>query len=646
MSQAPPSERLNLWQPVRIEQAEFSECFLIDASADDINIGRFIAHGHYDVERPPRHRGVRLALRASDGLLQNGLWGYLSLALLDLGVFKRDHDAAVTRVFCHRAVALPGGQRIGLLCSLVPLHEDELPLPEDTFADVANAVAHFDAAMAADAMDEALRKVQDVNFLEGVPLEQRGVYQKAHQFRDARPRPIFNLTPFVAAFPHGLMVKLPSFDPDVVERNCRRAVTQYPDDHHPPPRDGWYEAVVASANPKQRRAMVTWVAHRGAAPYPEVRAAAERRLPRAFQKPRRADPTPPEIDDGISTIAPDNIRRLLFDPAALNWLDDDFKFEFEAPEEVARTAKAQIRQHGFDCIGWYLPHHFYTEDTWGIYIDAPKLDEAACSIAEDLRAGGVRRGRNALAGKLALMLVYRHELFHAKVEAAFTWMELQALQPKFLPYKAKVFNALKGTDDHLEEALANFASWVWASADAVVQQLTGQLGEKDRRLVEKVVRWHLDLSPPGYRRWEEGNCRETWRVLATQMVQGKPKLFSRGIGLPIESLLREALSFDFDEWHDVPCRFVGEGRIASSLFAAPATLNLPSRREVRKVIRRHFGYELVPGAGKGSHEKFRHLDGHIFALPLRDPVSMTVFQSFLSHFKLSKAEYDRLRHRA
>jgi hypothetical protein len=135
----------------------------------------------------------------------------------------------------------------------------------------------------------------------------------------------------------------------------------------------------------------------------------------------------------------------------------------------------------------------------------------------------------------------------------------------------------------------------------VVAQLAGQLSHDERQVVERVVRYHLDLSPPGYRRWSDGHQTATWRKLMTQMAQGSPKLPSPGHGLPIESILRESLPFDYRPWDDVPCRFVGSGRIASAMFVAPATLNLPQRQEVRKVIQRHFEYELIKGAGKGSH---------------------------------------------
>ena len=643
MTQTPTAQRLALWQPIRIEQTTAAHCFAIDVSVDDLDVGLFIAQGHYDVPRPSTHRGTRTALLLDGRLLSRGMHVQLSLALFDLGAFKRDLQASSIRVYCHRAAAIAGSKRIGLLCSLVPLPVDEWPLADDAMAAVKRAAAHYQARLAEHAVETMLHKKPNIKPLVQVPPEQLAKFQKFDMLR-ASPAPTFDIAFLAAAFPPGLVVTLSSTDPDVLERSVQRAILRYLDESNPSPRDGWFDAVIASLNIKQQRALVTWVPHRGLPPYPEVRAAAERRLPRAFSSPRRSDVTPPEIG-GMQATDFGSITPLLFDPSNLDWLkeDQDFSFGFDVPKEVAKAAKDRLRAHGFECTGWYQPHHFYTEDTWGIYIDARRLDEIACSIAEDLRAGGLHRGHKVLAAKLALMLVYQHEHFHAKVEAALTWLELQALTPKFRPYKSKVYDVLRGTDEHLEEALANFASWVWISADAVAQQLTGWLSADDRKLVERVIQYHLDLSPPGYRRWVEGEHREIWRTLATQMAQGMPKRPSLGIGLPIEPMLRETLPFDYIEWQDVPCRFVGRGQLASSLLAAPATLNLPQRQEVRNVIQRHFGYELIQCASKGSHEKFRHADGRMFLLSKRDPLSMTVFDNFLEHFKLSKHEYNQIR---
>lgn len=637
---------LALWQPIRVEQVGAPACFAIDVPADDRDVGLFIAAGYVDVEKAHAHPKADKIAKASALIGAGSLHWLLGDALHAMGAFKAQPAGQALRVYCRQVVVLPSGQRIGLLCSLTPPADGEQPLPADSMAAVQQAVAAHNAAEAKHAMEAARRKAAEDERLAQLPPDQRAALEDLHsKFPSSEPwPPVLDLTPLVADFPPGLLVKVSSADPDVVERTAQRAVQQTPDERNPPPREGWYQAAVATANPKRLTALITWLPHRGLPPYPEVRAAAERRLPRAFLKPRHSGAEPPDIDGALLGSDAGDLPAVPFDPSDLSGLDeDDFGFEFDFPRDVAQATKERLREHGFEAIGWYQPHHAYSEESWGIYLDARKLDELACSIAEDLRANGLHRGRNALAGKLALMLVYRHELFHAKVEAALTWLELQALQPKFLPYQAKVYNALKGTDGHLEEALANWAAWVWISLDGVVQQLAGQRTADERQAIERTVKTHLDLSPPGYRRWAEGRQTETWRVLSTQMAQGRPQLASSGIGLPIEPMLRDSLPFDFNERQDVPCRFFGQGRIAACVLSAPANLNVPKWQEVRRVIQKHFGYELIRGEGKGSHEKFRHSDGRMFPLPRRDPISLTVFKSFLSHFEISKSDYELIR---
>lgn len=638
------TQRLALWQPIRVEQVGAPACFAIEVAADDRDVGPFIAAGHVEVEKTHAHPKADKIAKASALIGAGSLCWLLGGALRAMGAFKAHPAEGELRVYCHQAVALPGAQRIGLLCSLMPAPDGAQPLPADSMAAVQQAVALHQAAGAKHTLEAARRKAAEDQRLAQLPPDQRAALEDLHsKFPSSEPwPPVLDLTPLVADFPPGLLVKVSSADPDLVERTAQRAVQQAPDERHPPPREGWYQASVATANPKRLTAFITWLPHRGLPPYPEVRAAAERRLPRAFLKPRHSGAEPPVIDGALLGSDAGDLPAVPFDPSDLSGLDeDDFGFDF--PRDVAQATKERLRENGFEAIGWYQPHHAYSEDSWGIYLHARKLDELAFSIAEDLRVNGLHRGRNALAAKLALMLVYRHELFHAKVEAALTWLELQALQPKFQPYQAKVYRALKGTDGHLEEALANWAAWVWISLDGVVQQLAGQRTADELQAVERTVKAHLDLSPPGYRRWAEGRQIETWRVLATQMAQGRPKLASPGIGLPIEPILRESLPFDFNERQDVPCRFFGQGRIAASVLSAPANLDKPRWREVRTILQRHFRYELIRGEGKGSYEKFRRSDGKIFILPRRDPASPVVFGSFLQHFGLSKNDCLELR---
>ena len=58
-------------------------------------------------------------------------------------------------------------------------------------------------------------------------------------------------------------------------------------------------------------------------------------------------------------------------------------------------------------------------------------------------------------------VVLRHELFHAKTEAALTWLELGALKKKYLKYKNDVSENARGKEFWREEALANWEAMQW-----------------------------------------------------------------------------------------------------------------------------------------------------------------------------------------
>jgi hypothetical protein len=247
-------------------------------------------------------------------------------------------------------------------------------------------------------------------------------------------------------------------------------------------------------------------------------------------------------------------------------------------------------------------------------------------------------GSHGSAAYLAFGLVYAHELFHARVEAAASWLEINALQPKYLRYQRRVYDALRETPDWLEEALANWSAWEWFKSDAVQAIMKTQT--TNGRGLDWVVESSLDLSPPGYQEWRLGEERLTWNLFATQFSTGRPqRASSLGVGLPIGTIVTGPLPYDFQPT-DIPLRFLGEGLIASLLQSHAATFNVPSRRELEKALK-FLGHDLDVSGGKGGHQKWTGRDRRAFILPTRDPVSPGVFKTFLHHVGIDKATYVR-----
>jgi hypothetical protein len=242
-----------------------------------------------------------------------------------------------------------------------------------------------------------------------------------------------------------------------------------------------------------------------------------------------------------------------------------------------------------------------------------------------------------LAGFISYGLTHAHENFHARVEAALAWMEMNALQGRYHRYNRGVYEALRDTPDWLEEALANWWAWHWFKSDGV-QKLMGRMGG-DVEGAGRVVEAALDLSPPGYSEWRVGASASVWRAFATQLIAGKPRPSPIGASLPAESIIHGPLPYDLRP-EDIPVRFVGEGQIATRLQSHPATFHVPSRREVEKVLK-HFNCVLDKSGGKGAHQKWTRPDQRAFPLPTGDPVSLKVFNSLLDFLGIDKTTYVR-----
>jgi hypothetical protein len=394
-------------------------------------------------------------------------------------------------------------------------------------------------------------------------------------------------------------------------------------------RDGHYAAISATNNAGDQGAVIVWQPASDLPSFPELRAAAARTLPSAFQKPRNTHLEPPQIDVPVAneSITPADLSDITNDinkddvPALADWT-------FVPTPERAARGRDHMKRGGIEALGWYQPFHSWSDETWGIYLHTDRIHDFASALHEDLKRQ--RSGHpQALAAFLAVALVYYHECFHAKLEAAATLLEVQARGGRFRRYARQVYSACAGQPCWLEEALAN-----WWTLDALKHRLTNWEEQglvRSRAAVQRVLEGFLDFSPPGYSDWRQGDDPSTWRVLASEMVSGRPGGAVHGLPLPAENLLSGTPGFDWLP-EDVPTRFVGDGVFADRFFSAP------KRREVVQALR-HFGFTCDTKRGKGSHERWFRDDGKTFTLPHRDPLSVTVFHTLLTLLDVSKQDY-------
>lgn len=560
-----------------------------------------------------------------------------------MGMVGNAEDDEPIRVHCHAVMAQPGGKELAVCVGFNPPRWDERRMPKALKDAAVVAVSMHRSELAGIAAQRGWQEAKDDLFVESLPADQRETFQRAAVLGAAtrQVEPLLSMVPLLPLCAWGMAVPVRSAKPSVVEKAAVAAIKSTPDALHPPPRDGHHHCRVTSLHPKCVMALITWAPHTGLPPYPEVRAAVARRLPSALRKPRLTGATPPVFDTVRSAPSSQPVGLGGFDTRDPSWMDafaQVQEYDFGNRRERAVRAREAMKAHGFEAIAWYQSHHAFTEEWWGIYLDAERLDDAVCSLSDDLRRAGFTRATDALASKLLVGMVFEHEMFHARVDGASTWLELNANQAGYRRYNQNAYQPTFETVDCLEEALANFWSWTWFKAEVEMQHLYGVLTDAERAKLERVVEASLDLSPPGYDQWRRGHERDAWRVLATQVASGKVMMPAPGIALPLESMLRGALPFDFQHW-DVPVYFVGDGQVASHLWSSPSTLNVPARKELRRALEHVFGYSLVPGGGKGSHEKWRGKDGRMFPVPRRDPVGRSVFDAFLDHFGIDKREY-------
>ncbi len=370
-------------------------------------------------------------------------------------------------------------------------------------------------------------------------------------------------------------------------------------------------------------AVVRWEPRTEYTPALELKAAAEAVFSSAFSKPRVHAVVPPEKIDGEVEQSTTRSETSIDDAEDLNQ-----EALFESLPGATGEGKDLLRSGGFEAIAWYQAFHNYVDESWGIYFDAARLDVAVKDFGYDLRRYSSQP--HELSARLFMRLATAHELFHARVEFAATWLELDARRKRYLPYNKAVYQACRLTENWLEEALANWCARRWFLEAAPDWKFRGLIW--DVAGVERVIEDWLDLSPPGYSHWRKGNDHNTWRDLASELRTGVPSSQGRKRDqLPFESLLRSAQVIDL-RVDDVPLHFVGRGVVADAYFSSP------SRREVLRVLSL-YGYKALPERGKGSHEVWRGPDGRIFPVPVRDPLSLTVFRTLLHHFGWTKKQY-------
>ena len=628
--------RIQSWIPPNFAWTMVPDIFLISVPVNDPNVVEFLSMGMREVlVQGPKKIAKALAVWMDAESLQ----GQLFEAVWHPGKLKpigiRIKSGMKVEAYCHGVFLLPDQEN---LCVVVgrskPFTSDawipsQLRAESDTLLlEHQSKTAEFDERM-------KLKEKSNNDFYASNAGMEKGEnvadaflsMEKLFQAPILTAERLLNLLPCAAKFPLP-----PSGDPGKIARSALAAIAA---SNWLPPREGSYTGLISSNAGSKGQGLVSWVPYAGLPSYPEIRWAVQRRLPASLLKPRISKVSKPEY--GAEALPIDKsvpIPGIEIDPTDLQDALEDIHLDQSDFRNRVDDVRKGLGGQGLEAIAWFQPYHVWTEGTWGIYFDARAIDNLALSFIDECKSRKIRIS-HSLAAKLAFGLTCEHELFHAKVEAALSWQELNALEPRHLRYSKNVYQALRETPEWLEEALANWSAWNWFSGPSMQAELS-QSGI-DAQVLSRVVETYLDLSPPGYREWRLGKQNATWRIFTNQLITGSPKSPARGFGLPTESMLAGPAPYDFMP-SDIPMRFVGYGDIANRLQSHPATFHVPPRRELEKALK-HYQHSLNVAGGKGGHQKWTGPDQRAFILPTRDPVSPVVFKSFLNHVGITKSTY-------
>jgi len=157
-----------------------------------------------------------------------------------------------------------------------------------------------------------------------------------------------------------------------------------------------------------------------------------------------------------------------------------------------------------DAIAFYLPFHYFYPDLWGVYIVA----EDMMRLRDLLRHLSKRKLSVFDSHRVARFFLYYHEAFHHNVEAFATRLEVTHRQAVYRTGVQQVFENTFGTDDCLEEALANAYAF-----RRTVPNFSGETAE----VVRTVLKEYIEGQPEGYRRGIDLIGAEEYREARRQL---------------------------------------------------------------------------------------------------------------------------------
>jgi hypothetical protein len=510
--------RLQSWIPPSFVWTTATDVFWIEVSISDSDLVEFISTGAreltvHDTKKTAQTFAAMIGKDTLRGQFEEAVW--VAAQLRPEG--PRVKAGTKVHAHCHGVFLLPGEKHVCVVAGRAKPSSQDAWISTALQAEADTLLREHQSKVAEFEKESERKKQENEAFYDRITdkLNADKLKQVADVYSamESNQRPVFTAVGLLPLLPRAATFALPtSRDPDKIMRSAIAAIAT---SNFQPSRDGTYGGILPSPVGRSVRGIVSWTPHNGLPSYPEVRRAVQRRLHAALRKPRNVELGRPKLDSGTQ---PDNDSVVVhgFDPGAgdVNEALEDLQLDQSDFRSRVDSIREDIKRYGYEAIAWFQPYHVWTEETWGIYFDARMLDDFAGSVLDEFTLHSVR-GSHGLAAFLAFGLTYAHELFHARVEAVLSWLEINALRPKHLRYKQRVYDALREKPEWLEEALANWSAWDWFKSDVVQAVMARRITNPEG--LERVVASSLDLSPQGYREWRLGQQPSTWSTFATQL---------------------------------------------------------------------------------------------------------------------------------
>jgi predicted RNA binding protein YcfA (HicA-like mRNA interferase family) len=266
----------------------------------------------------------------------------------------------------------------------------------------------------------------------------------------------------------------------------------------------------------------------------------------------------------------------------------------------APQPQSESRYPSPDVWAFYLPFHYYKE-WWGVYLLIEGVSEFT-DVLQGLSKGALSRVDARFAARVFL---YGHEAFHHIVETFATRLEVTHRKPLYVSPFERLYRESLGTDDCLEEALAN----------AHAYRLTRRVFRKDKAKQEavcKALRAYMKHCGPGYRCGSEFLMNREFSKGKELFAEGNHR--EMGHAPTVGSAVWQAFPHAFSGWSRVTSRVNYLVHRHSPLVERTGLgLRYLRRRDLIDRLKNLAGCVLVREGSE--HEVWRAADGQCFAIP-------------------------------